>query len=141
MQFIKKKELRNIGLFLVIILIIFKFFNTPYNLYSVLNWNYEKRMEQNYGFCNNESWGFYNLVINKFNLDGNEIFILNDEGYRTLENFFNIKKASKNDANYLIILNYQSQGNENIFNGKYDFIKNYKILFRKNNCYLLGLND
>ena len=141
MQFIKKKELRNIGLFLVIILIIFKFFNTPYNLYSVLNWNYEKRMEQNYGFCNNESWGFYNLVINKFNLDGNEIFIFNDEGYRTLENFFNIKKASKNDANYLIILNYQSQDNENIFNGKYDFIKNYEILFRKNNCYLLGLND
>lgn len=141
MQFIKKKELQNIGLFLVIILIIFKFFNTPYNLYSVLNWNYEKRMEQNYGFCNNESWGFYNLVINKFNLDGNEIFILNDEGYRTLENFFNIKKASENDTDYLIILNYQSQSNETIFNGKYDFIKNYKILFRKNNCYLLGLND
>ena len=119
----------------------------PYDMWSRYRVNerikegYEKRMEQNYGFCNNESWGFYNLVINKFNLDGNEIFILNDEGYRTLENFFNIDKASKNDANYLIILNYQSQGNENIFKGKYDFIKNYKILFRKNNCYLLGLND
>jgi len=141
MQFIKKKELKNIGLTLIIILIIFKFFNTPYNLYSILNWNYEKRMEQNYGFCNNESWGFYNLVINKFNLVDNEIFILNDENHVTLENFFNIKKSNKSNTKYIIILNHQSQNNEDDLNEKYDFIKNYKILFRKNNCYLLGLND
>lgn len=141
MQFIKKKELKNIGLTLIIILIIFKFFNTPYNLYSILNWNYEKRMEQNYGFCNNESWGFYNLVVNKFNLVDNEIFILNDENHVTLENFFNIKKSNKSNTKYIIILNHQSQNNEDDLNEKYDFIKNYKILFRKNNCYLLGLND
>lgn len=141
MQFIKKKELKNIGLTLIIILIILKFFNTPYNLYSILNWNYEKRMEQNYGFCNNESWGFYNLVINKFNLVDNEIFILNDENHVTLENFFNIKKSNKSNTKYIIILNHQSQNNEDDLNEKYNFIKNYKILFRKNNCYLLGLND
>ena len=45
-------------------------------------------MEQNYGFCKNESWGFYNHVIKKFDLSGQEIDTINDEGHVTLENLF-----------------------------------------------------
>ena len=47
MELMKAKEIKYIGMIVIIILIIFKFFNTPYNFYSILNWNYEKRMEQN----------------------------------------------------------------------------------------------
>jgi len=141
MQFIKKKELQNIGLFLVIILIIFKFFNTPYNLYSVLNWNYEKRMEQNYGFCENESWGFYNFASKKFDLEKEEINLINDQNFVTPERLFNKIKTDSKKTKFLMILNYQSQNDENIFNGKYDFLSNYKIKLKYNNCYLLELND
>ena len=137
----KVKEIKYIGIIVIIILIIFKFFNTPYNFYSILNWNYEKRMEQNYGFCKNESWGFYNHVIKKFNLSGQEINTINDEGHVTLENLFDIKKSKDNKSNYLILTNYQSENNNNIFNSQYEFLKNYKILYRKNNCYLLKSND
>ena len=137
----KAKEIKYIGIIVIIILIIFKFFNTPYNFYSILNWNYEKRMEQNYGFCKNESWGFYNHVIKKFDLSGQEINTINDEGHVTLENLFDIKKSKDNKSNYLILTNYQSENNNNIFNSQYEFLKNYKILYRKNNCYLLKSND
>ena len=137
----KAKEIKYIGVIIIIILIIFKFFNTPYNFYSILNWNYEKRMEQNYGFCKNESWGFYNHVIKKFDLSGQEINTINDEGHVTLENLFDIKKSKDNKSNYLILTNYQSENNNDIFNSQYEFLKNYKILYRKNNCYLLKSND
>ena len=137
----KAKEIKYIGIIVIIILIIFKFFNTPYNFYSILNWNYEKRMEQNYGFCKNESWGFYNHVIKKFDLSGQEINTINDEGHVTLENLFDIKKSKDNKSNYLILTNYQSENNNDIFNSQYEFLKNYKILYRKNNCYLLKSYD
>ena len=137
----KAKEIKYIGIIVIIILIIFKFFNTPYNFYSILNWNYEKRMEQNYGFCKNESWGFYNHVIKKFDLSGQEINTINDEGHVTLENLFDIKKSKDNKSNYLILTNYQSENDNDIFNSQYEFLKNYKILYRKNNCYLLKSND
>tara|TARA_B100002052_G_scaffold206333_1_gene188554 strand:+ start:94 stop:522 length:429 start_codon:yes stop_codon:yes gene_type:complete len=141
MRLTKAKEIKYIGIIVIIILIIFKFFNTPYNFYSILNWNYEKRMEQNYGFCKNESWGFYNHVIKKFDLSGQEINTINDEGHVTLENLFDIKKSKDNKSNYLILTNYQSENNNNIFNSQYELLKNYKILYRKNNCYLLKSND
>ena len=123
-KLMKAKEIKYIGVIIIIILIIFKFFNTPYNFYSILNWNYEKRMEQNYGFCKNECWGFYNHVIKKFDLSGQEINIINDEGHVTLENLFNIKKSKDNKSNYLILTNYQSENNNDIFNSKYKFLKN-----------------
>ena len=135
------KKIKYIFLFMILLLAISKFFNTPYNLYSVLNWNYEKRMEQNYGFCKNESWGFYNLVIKKFNLSKKNIKIINDEGHVTLENLFNIKESYLTNAKFVIIVKYMSENDENILNGKYDFLQNYKIKYRYNNCYLMELND
>ena len=53
------KKIKPIFFLIIITLTVLTFFKTPYNLYSVLVWDYEQRMEQNYGFCKNESWGFY----------------------------------------------------------------------------------
>jgi len=141
MNFIRKKEIKNIGLFLIFLFIIFKFFNTPYNFYSILNWSYEKRMVQNYGFCKNESWGFYNLVVKKYDLKNQEIKIINDEGHVTLDNLFGLKKKQKNNIKYLMVLNYQSVNNEDIMSSNYNYNNKYKLVFRKNNCYLLEAND
>ena len=140
-KLIKAKEIKYIGIIIIIILFIFKFFNTPYNFYSILNWNYEERMEQNYGFCKNESWGFYNLIIKKYDLYKKDITIINDEGYATLEHLFDLNKNNNDNNKFVIILNYTSKNNENILSGKYDFLRNYKIRFRQNNCYLLEKND
>ena len=133
-------NLRNISFSLLVVFIIFKFFNTPYNIYSILLSNYEDRMTQEYGYCQNESWGFYNHVIQKFNLNNKEIKIINDEGHVTLENLTNLRITNDN-AEYLMILNYKSQNDEDIYNYKYNFIKNYKTIYRLNNCFLMRLNE
>ena len=141
MKLLNRRKIKFFLPFIVLSLIILKFFNTPYNLYSIFNWNYEQRMEQNYGFCEKESWGFSNFVINKFDLKNKEINIINDGGYVTLERIFNIKKINSKNANFLIVLNYKNENVENIFDSKYDFIENYKVRYRYNNCFLLVLND
>ncbi len=137
----KRIDLKQLIFLFLIVLSVFKFFNTPYNFYSLLNWGYNDRMEQAYGYCKNESWGFYNTVTNKFDFKNKNLRIFNDEGYVTLESLFNLERTSKNNTQYLMILNFQSKNDEDIFNWKYDFIKNYKIKFRYNNCYLLELDD
>ena len=142
MKLKKNKNLINFFILSLIIIIILKFFNAPYNLYSILNWNYENRMEQAYGNCKNESWGFYNTVNKKFNLKNEDIKIINDDGFVTIEFLFGLKKNNFIETKYFILLNYNSENDDDIFNSKkYKFIKNYKVKYRYNNCYLMELND
>ena len=141
MKFIKIRELKYLIPIILITLVILKFFNSPYNFYSILNWNYEDRMEQEYGYCKNESWGFYNYINRNYDLKNSEIKILNNEGFVTLEHLFNLKKNNFNKTKYVIILNFKSENDENIFQSKYSFLKDYKLKYRFNNCYLLELNE
>ena len=141
MKFIKIRELKYLIPIILITLVILKFFNSPYNFYSILNWNYEDRMEQEYGYCKNESWGFYNYINRNYDLKNSEIKILNNEGFVTLEHLFDLKKNNFNKTKYVIILNFKSENDENIFQSKYSFLKDYKLKYRFNNCYLLELNE
>ena len=141
MKFIKIRELKYLIPIILITLVILKFFNSPYNFYSILNWNYEDRMEQEYGYCKNESWGFYNYINRNYDLKNSEIKILNNEGFVTLEHLFNLKKNNFNKTKYVIILNFISENDENIFQSKYNFLKDYKLKYKFNNCYLLELNE
>ena len=127
---ISKKNFKVSILVIILTLVIFKYFNTPYNFYSILNWNYNERMEQNYGYCENESWGFYNFVLKKYNLENEKINIINKKGNVTLENLFE-------SSNYLILLNYISENDENINQAKFLKNKNFETIYRYNNCYLI----
>ena len=135
------KKFKIILFYVLISIVVLKFFNTPYNLYSILNWSYEERMTQNYGFCEKESWGFYNYVSKKFRLKKEEINLINDQGFATPERLFGKKRSDLKDVKYFMILNFQSINNKSIFQKKYDFLKNYKIKYQFNNCYLFEFND
>ena len=141
MKSIKIKELKYLIPIILITLVILKFFNAPYNFYSILNWNYEDRMEQEYGYCKNESWGFYNYINRNFDLKNSDIRIINDEGFVTLEHLFDLKKNNFYKTKYAIILNFKSENDQNIFQSKHSFLKDYKLKYRFNNCYLLELNE
>ena len=141
MKSIKTKDLKYLIPIILIIIAILKFFNTPYNFYSILNWNYEDRMEQEYGYCKNESWGFYNYINRNYDLKNSEIKIFNDEGFVTLEHLFSLKKNNSYKTKYAIILNLKSENDQNIFQSKHSFLKDYKLKYRFNNCYLLELNE
>ena len=54
--------------------------------------------------------------------------------------FENIDTVKKN-YRYLMILNFQSENNQDIYSYKIKDIKNFSIKYRFNNCYLLELND
>ena len=135
------KNLKKYFFLIIMTLIILKLFNTSYNFYSILNWNYKERLKQNYGVCGNESWGFYDIITNKFNLSNSDITIINDEGHITLENLFNLEKNNNTNNVHIILLNYQSENNQSIFNKRYSYLNNYQIIYRLNNFYLLKKND
>ena len=130
-------KFKNFIITFVLILFLFQFFKLPYSAYNLLKWDYNNRMTQFYGYCNNESWGFYNYVIEKFELKNKSINIINYEGHVTLDVLFNLNRSIENKSNYYLILNYQSINDETIFDN-FDYLKDYKILYRYNNCYLLS---
>ena len=130
-------KFKNFIITFVLILFLFQFFKLPYSAYNLLKWDYNNRMTQFYGYCDNESWGFYNYVIKKFELKNKSINIINYEGHVTLDSLFNLNKSIKNKSNYYLILNYQSINDETIFDN-FEYLKDYKILYRYNNCYLLS---
>ena len=134
------KDIKNFY-FLFFFLIIVKFFNTSYNSYSILLWDYDMRMTQEYGFCKNESWGFYNYVIKNYNLQNKKINIINDEGFVKIYSLFRDLDITDKNYKYLILLNFQSENKENIYNLKINNINDFSIKYRFNNCYLLELND
>ena len=140
-MFLNSKNTKNILFFLIFFLIILKFFNTFYNSYSISLWNYKERMTQAYGYCQNESWGFYNYVIKKYNLENKKIKIINDEGFVLVDALFKNINVTNKDYKYLMILNFQSKNKQNIYDMKIENINNFSIKYRFNNCYLLELND
>jgi|TARA_B100000795_G_scaffold218935_1_gene173141 hypothetical protein len=135
------KNIKILFFFLIFFLIVVKFFNTSYNSYSILLWDYNKRMTQEYGFCKNESWGFYNYVINKYNLQNKKINIINDEGFVKIHSLFKDVEITDKNYRYLMILNFQSNNKEDIYNAKINNIDDFSVKYRFNNCYLLELND
>ena len=130
-------KFKNFIITFVLILFLFQFFKLPYSAYNLLKWDFNNRMTQFYGYCNNESWGFYNYVIEKFELKNESINIINYEGHVTLDVLFNLNRSIENKSNYYLILNYQSINDETIFDN-FEYLKDYKILYRYNNCYLLS---
>ena len=130
-------KFKNFIITFLLILFLFQFFKLPYSAYNLLKWDFNNRMTQFYGYCNNESWGFYNYVIEKFELKNESINIINYEGHVTLDVLFNLNRSIENKSNYYLILNYQSINDETIFDN-FEYLKDYKILYRYNNCYLLS---
>ena len=136
----KRKNIIKLIIILILSFTIIKFFNLPYNLYSVLKWDYNSRMTQNYGFCDNEAWGFINHINNLFKLEKHQVRIINDEGFVSLKHFFNFGPNKIEKPRNIILLNFKSENDQSIKN-KYEFLKNYKTIYRYNNCYLLTIND
>ena len=98
-------------------------------------------MTQEYGFCNNESWGFYNYVINEYNLQNKKINIINNEGFVKIYSLFKDFDITHKNYEYLMLLNFKSENEEDIYNLKIHNIEDFSIRYRFNNCYLLKLND
>jgi virulence-associated protein VagC len=121
---------------------IIKLFNAFYSTYYISKWDYKTRMTQHYGYCDRESWGFYEEVSKKFDLKNEEIRIINNGGYVIIDPLFKDINNSKNiNSKYLMLLNFQSEINKDIYSSKIENIDKYSVKYRLGNCYLLKLND
>ena len=138
MNIINKNNL----LYLIFFIMIIKLFNAFYSTYYISRWDYKTRMTQHYGYCDRESWGFYEDVSKKFDLKNEEIRIINNGNYVIIDPLFKDINNSKNiNSKYLMLLNFQSEINKDIYSSKIENISKYSVKYRLGNCYLLELND
>lgn len=133
---------KNYFLYFVFFIIILKFYNAPYNSYNILKFKYKERMTAAYGFCNNESWGFYNLITSNYDLSNKTVRIINFAGYVVIDPLFpNIQRSNDERSQFIMVLNFINKNDQDIFKSKIKNINQYYIKYRHGNCYLLELND
>ena len=114
-------------LLLIYFTIHFKIFE---NTYIILISNYEKRLTQNYGYCEKNSYGFIKYIEKKYQLKKN-IKIFNDEIYPRSDSFI-YKPKTEFLNNQIILINYNDR------DSSVDMDK-YKIIEKLKNCYYLEL--
>jgi hypothetical protein len=128
---------------IIIIFILLSFihlFNGFENTYKIIKRSYEARMQITHGYCQNDSYGFYSEMVEKFKINDFKVVQENYEGYPLFRGFF-YKKDKKIDEKFYLLLNY----NKSIFpevisvEGKKILLKDLDLLFKKKNCYLFKL--
>lgn len=133
---------KNYFLYFVFFVVILKFFNAPYNSYTILKLQYKERMTTAYGLCNNESWGFYNFIANNYDLNNKTVRIINFAGNVLIHPLFpSIKLSDNKKSQFLVVLNFINTNDQDVFKSKIENISQYYVKYRYGNCYLLELND
>ncbi len=125
-----------------ILLIIFFVFVIHYfdgfeNTYKISKRDYNNRMERTHGYCSKESFGFYNEMVNKYQINKYKLIQQNYEAYPLLRGFF-YEKELKKDKKFVLILNYPNSNLPNLLKveGIDVNLNEIRLLEKKNNCYL-----
>ena len=123
-----KRRIKNKHLILYISTILFLFIiinSFPQKLNNIIKKNYKSRLNEIYGYCSGDSYGFLQMIKNKYNIEKNPIII----NYKVLPNsLWAIYNPSKKfDIRPRIFLNYPEfldlemlPSNNNIFMSKSD---------------------
>lgn len=115
-----------------IILFFLSINNLFYNLYSIYIRDLEERKLMSYGFCNETSYGFINLVKNNF-LSDDTVTIINFElAPPSIGLFYDLKSDENNDD--IILLNFNID-NKNILINKKINLTNYNLVNSIDNCF------
>ena len=138
---IKKKEVHQIIIITVILLIFIKQLDFFKKVYFTLTRSYDTRLVKSYEFCKGESIGFLSEVKNQFNID-HKIPIINYGISPNSSWYFNDLREIK--TNKIIFLNYTMDNKAFDYerNNKFSHsLNSYKILYKYNNCYFLQIDD
>ena len=116
-KIIKDKNIKNYILIISSLFIIFLVYNSfPQKLNNILKNNYQSRLIEIYGYCSRDSYGFLQMIKNKYNIEKNPIII----NYKVLPNsIWTIYNPSKKfDIRPTIFLNYPENLNLVLFPNK-----------------------
>ena len=116
---------------IIFILILIDKSNFIKNFFAIFQFDYDKRIENVYGYCGNESIGYLKDLKKKFNFKTNPKIINYKQTQPVNWSIFEAKYVNKK-SKYKILLNYP--GNEISINTPY--FKNNKFKLKKN-VYLL----
>jgi len=128
----------------ILFIVFFDFFKIPYNSYLLIKRPYEERMISNYGYCEKEGYGYIKFIINKYNLSGQDLSIINKNPTPSIYGLVNLKK-SKN-LNKIILINFQEHSEKNVlkqkiktawYSNKYIDLSNFKLIHRYGSCFYL----
>tara|TARA_B100001057_G_scaffold474666_1_gene540480 strand:- start:218 stop:646 length:429 start_codon:yes stop_codon:yes gene_type:complete len=128
----------------ILFIVFFDFFKIPYNSYLLIKRPYEERMISNYGYCEKEGYGYIKFIINKYNLSGQDLSIINKNPTPSIYGLVNLKQ-SKN-LNKIILINFQEHSEKNVlkqkiktawYSNKYIDLSNFKLIHRYGSCFYL----
>ena len=134
--------MKNINILLVIFFIfLFHFFDGFKNIYKISKRSYESRMERTHGYCGKESFGFYNEMVKKYDINKYRVIQQNFESYPLLRGLFYEKELRK-DKKFVLILNYPNSTLPNLLKveGIDINLSKLNLIEQKNNCYLYIFN-
>ena len=109
MNLIIKKNKKIIPSFIIILFIFFgveQYFKTFYNIYIIQKRPTSERMERSYGFCSQESYGYVNYILNKYNFNKEFPIIKNYSSVPEIKNIF-LPHGKVDNINNIIILNFE----------------------------------
>jgi hypothetical protein len=138
-KIIKKKKFninRYIFIFLISLstLISFHFFK---NLYEISYKNYNIRMEIMHGDCGGTSYSFLKYIKKNFQFNDNPA-VYSEKNIPPSQNVWLYDSQKKILPNKVVLLNYgQSLKRVVATNGYKINLENYKLLYKRANCYLL----
>jgi hypothetical protein len=124
----------NFDKFILIVFLLY-LYQLPLSIYSIYLHNYNKRLLNNYGYCEKESYGYLEK-INKNNNKQN-IHSYNFGDFSRSSSVFFFKLTNNFDDKKVVILNYYSN---NIANDKkiLDIFGKFKVLDSyQNRCFLI----
>ncbi len=121
----------NLLIYIIFFLLVIVIFDGFTNTYIVIRENYEKRMLNLAGFCNNQGYGFYKKIIEKFSSNSPNIDVINYNDYPTPKGyFFNHQKGYYNKSQIILIGAKKEDVNQ--------FLKdNFKVVYSEDNCFFL----
>ena len=134
--------MKNINILLVIFFIfVIHFFDGFKNIYKISKRSYESRMERTHGYCGKESFGFYNEMVKKYDINKYKVIQQNFESYPLLRGFF-YEKDLRQDKKFVMILNYPNSTLPNLIEieGANINLSKLNLIEQKNNCYLYIFN-
>tara|TARA_B100001175_G_C18880185_1_gene343963 strand:+ start:136 stop:435 length:300 start_codon:yes stop_codon:yes gene_type:complete len=99
-------------------------------------------MQATHGYCEKESFGFYNDMVQKYEINKYKVIQQNYIGYPLFSAFFYQKDLNPNKK-FVLILNYPNADLPKLIKvaGKNINLSEIKLLEQKNNCYLYIFNS
>ncbi len=128
-----KKFIKNNFYFILILVFITINFNGLEKIYLVHLKDYDQRLLVAYGYCDKEGYGFVKKNINNEIIKSN-FNIENNGDFPSIKGFFYNFKTKTDKNTYVFLINQNKELNN-------DYLNNYKILKKEENCYLLKKND